>query len=150
MKDLRIKLYKSCHAYLEERINAAKKAIAAAQSSANDETKSSMGDKYETGRAMMQLEIEKNTTQLAEAENQLNILKRIDPEKITDTIQNGSVIISSQGNFYLAVSAGQIKIDAQNFICISSSSPLGKVLIGKKKGEKYDLNGKQYFIENVF
>jgi len=52
-------------AYIDQRIDAAKKAIGEAQASANEETKSSAGDKYETGRAMMQLAIEQNSTQLA-------------------------------------------------------------------------------------
>ncbi|HSY60679.1 MAG TPA: hypothetical protein VK796_02335, partial [Cytophaga sp.] len=61
-------LYAYCTDYVTERITRLKTEIKKTQSSANEETKSSAGDKYETGRAMAQLEIEKNTKQLAEAE----------------------------------------------------------------------------------
>ena len=64
-------------AYVHERIAATQEAIYTAQLSANEETKSSAGDKYETGRAMAQLEIEKNTAQLAEALKLKQMLKQI-------------------------------------------------------------------------
>jgi hypothetical protein len=65
--DIKIKLYQYCVEFIDKRIAGAREAIQIAQDSANEETKSSAGDKYETGRAMAQLEIEKNTTQLEEA-----------------------------------------------------------------------------------
>jgi hypothetical protein len=52
---------------VHQRIASAEEAIRMAQESANQEGKSSAGDKYETGRAMAQLEIEKASGQLAEA-----------------------------------------------------------------------------------
>ena len=45
-------LHAACAAFLAERIAAATTAMQAAQESANSDTKSSAGDKYETGREM--------------------------------------------------------------------------------------------------
>jgi hypothetical protein len=47
---IRIKqqLYALCQEFISRRIIVAQQAIAAAQSAANEETKSSSGDKYET------------------------------------------------------------------------------------------------------
>jgi sortase (surface protein transpeptidase) len=56
---LKTRLHSLCVSYVGQRIETAQRAIAIAQASANEETKSSAGDKYETGRAMAQLEIEK-------------------------------------------------------------------------------------------
>jgi hypothetical protein len=56
---LKTKLLTLCIKYVDDRISATQQAIQSAQASANEETKSSSGDKYETGRAMAQLEIEK-------------------------------------------------------------------------------------------
>ena len=69
MKSIKQELYKLCQTYIQQRILTAKQAIEAAQQAANNETKSSSGDKYETGRAMMQLEIEKDSAQLSESSN---------------------------------------------------------------------------------
>lgn len=84
------------------------KAIEHAQLAANEETKSSAGDKYETGRAMMQLEIEKQSVQLAEAMKLKHVLSQINPEKTTETIQSGSLVFTDQGNFYISISAGKL------------------------------------------
>ena len=51
-------LYKKCVQIIENQILLAQQGIENAQQAANEETKSSAGDKYETTRAMMQIEIE--------------------------------------------------------------------------------------------
>src|SRR6478609_11532726 len=64
---LRQKLFNACVEYVNLRIDTSKQAMADAQESANAEEKSSAGDKYETGRAMMQIERDKAAQQLHEA-----------------------------------------------------------------------------------
>ena len=72
---------------LEERMQAAWGAMQAAQASANEESKSSAGDKHETSKAMMQLEIEKLGTQLKEAEELSADFEKINFNK-SKVIQN--------------------------------------------------------------
>jgi hypothetical protein len=67
MTNLKKDLYTLCVNYAKTRIETAKQAIDDAQQSANEETKSSAGDKYETGREMMQQETDRNQAQLNEA-----------------------------------------------------------------------------------
>ena len=59
------------------------------QSNKNDlfsETKSSAGDKHETGRAMIQLEMEKASQQLLVVTEMKDILKKLSIEKTFDII----------------------------------------------------------------
>ena len=72
-------IYDYCIGFITERIQRIRVEIDAIQSAANEETKSSAGDKHETARAMAQLEVEMNGKQLAEAERLLEGLKKIDP-----------------------------------------------------------------------
>ena len=58
MLKTKAKLYDSCLKLVDERVAHIEDAMRNAQASANEETKSSAGDKYETGRAMMHLEKE--------------------------------------------------------------------------------------------
>jgi hypothetical protein len=143
-------LFKLCVQYVDQRITTAKDAIRTAQTSANDETKSSAGDKYETGRAMMQLEIEKNTVQLNEALKLKQFLDKIDPLRKTEKIQNGSIVITNQESFYIAISAGQLKIDDLVYFAIAPTSPLGAKLIGLKAGSAFAFNNKNYQIKEVW
>jgi transcription elongation GreA/GreB family factor len=146
---LKEQLHALCLAYANQRIETAQKAIAIAQASANEEIKSSTGDKYETGRAMMQLEVEQNTTQLAEASKLKAILLQIKTDQVTDSIQNGSIVHTNQGNYYIAISAGQLKADNKTWYAISAASPIGSKLMGLKKDDQFTHNGKTYHILHV-
>ena len=135
--------------YVLDRISRIKLEIKKAQSSANEETKSSAGDKYETGRAMAQLEIEKNTKQLAEAEKLLGMLNNILAENTSSVIIPGSLIITDKGVFYIAISIGQITIDQNNYFIIAPDSPIGKTFMGKKNGDSIEWNKVTYSIKSI-
>jgi len=62
---LKENLYQQCVLTVENRFKTIQEIISSHQKSLNSETKSSAGDKHETGRAMLQLEMEKAGQQLA-------------------------------------------------------------------------------------
>lgn len=144
MNEIKKQLYDYCVNFLTKRIEAAREAIRMAQESANDETKSSAGDKYETGRAMMQLEIEKNATQLEEAEKQMNVLKAINIEAQATKVQNGSLVTTSHGTFFIAISVGMVVIEDKSFAVVSAQSPIGSKLTGLKSGDSFSFGNKTY------
>ncbi len=149
MKTIKQQLHALCLIYIEERIKGANQAIQFAQASANEETKSSAGDKYETGRAMAQLEIEKNSTQRAEAQKIKQILLQLDPTKTSNTIQSGSLVITNQGKFYISIPAGQIVVEEEIYFAISPSSPIAQKLLGLKVGDRFSFNKKEFGVEEV-
>nr|GFD49124.1 hypothetical protein [Tanacetum cinerariifolium] len=71
--------YLACLAYVQMRLVAARAGMAAAQESSNSETKSSAGDKYETGREMANQERDRHAAQLYEAQKLLADLQKINP-----------------------------------------------------------------------
>jgi transcription elongation GreA/GreB family factor len=145
--DIKERLYQHCVEFIDKRIAGAREAIQIAQDSANEETKSSAGDKYETGRAMAQLEIEKNATQLEEALKQKKILDSIDISLKPAKIQSGSLVTTSNGNFFIAISVGLIVIEQQQFAVVSAQSPIGAKLIGLKTGDSVAFANKEYSIQ---
>ncbi len=149
MAHLKSALHTLCLAYIEQRITTATQAIRSAQSSANEETKSSAGDKYETGRAMAQLEIEKNSTQLSEANKLKQILSQINPDKITETAQSGSLVSTTNENYYIAIAAGQFTLEGKIYFAISPSSPIAHKLLGLKTGDQFTFNNKIFVIAKV-
>lgn len=118
------------------------------QESLQSETKSSAGDKHETGRAMTQLEQEKLSRQLSETRKTLDGLRQIDPATKMNSIGFGSLVKTDRGYFYLSVGIGQIPVADSSVFCITAGSPLGQKLIGHKKNEKIQLNG-TVFIEDL-
>lgn len=123
-------LHQLCCDSIEQRLTAIRQSIEDAHQAGLEETKSSSGDKYETGRAMMHLEMEKLATQLTEAEKLKSALSKINPNIAFDKVQTGSLVYTSMGNFYVSVSAGVFTVDGAKFVTLSSSSPLGSKLLG--------------------
>jgi len=74
-------LFNACLEFVDSRLNAITHTINEIQVSLTSETKSSAGDKHETGRAMLQLEREKAGNQLAEIKKTKEILFKIDVSK---------------------------------------------------------------------
>lgn len=130
-------------------MSAAQLAIDEAQKASNDDTKSSAGDKYETGRAMMQQETDRNRLQLAETNKLKVALNLINPAHVSDTAEPGSIVITDRGNFYIAISAGLINVNGEDYFAISPVSPIGLLLKGQKAGKEFALNGKPYQIKMV-
>lgn len=133
---------------LSEKIAILEKMISETRAS-NNETKSSMGDKYETTREMVQQEINNLQIQLNEnvrAKNSLTFLNT----NLHQTIGLGSLVQTDKGFFYIAVSLGEIIFDEKKIFVISTESPLGKILSGKKTGEEFSLNTTQQTIQNIW
>lgn len=149
MSTLKEQLHQQCVYYVQQRMDAAQQAIAEAQQAANNDTKSSAGDKYETGREMAQQETNRNLMQLNEANKLMVALNRIGTNGQSTTAEAGSVVITNQGNFYLSISAGNIKVNDQAYIAISTASPVGFKLKGAKGGDHFDFNGKNYSVIEV-
>jgi transcription elongation GreA/GreB family factor len=120
-----------------------------AQEAANNETKSSAGDKHETGRAMAQLETEKLTTQLTEALKIEQTLQQINPNIVNQQISLGALVITNNGDFYLAAGLGKIEIDNTLYFVISTAAPVGQKLIGLTKNNSFTFNDKKYNIIDV-
>lgn len=133
--ELKQQLYFQCEQYCNIRLSNIQKTIEALQESLTSETKSSAGDKHETGRAMVQLEREKAGNQLSEIQILQEILSKVDVSKTSKTVCLGSVIITSSSNYFIAISAGELKVGDLNFYAISPITPIGKLLIGKQVGD---------------
>lgn len=142
-------LHNLCHAYLDSNIQNAEAVIANAREAARNETKSSAGDKYETAREMMQQDIDLNNARLLQLRKQLEVLDRIAIDTISDIIIPGSIVTTSLGNYFIAISAGKLLVDGQTYYAISMDSPLGAQLKGKKAGDEFIINGKKGTIMGV-
>jgi len=115
----------------------------------NNDTKSSMGDKYETGREMLQQEINNLQRQLNETLNQQVLLQKITSEPSLK-VQNGALVKTDRGVFYVSVSVGEIILEKQKIMTVSAESPLIKAMLGKKAGETFVINNIQQTIEKIW
>jgi len=146
---LKNQLYELCLKFIDQRIANATEALQQAQEASNDDTKSSAGDKFETGREMAQQDINRNKQLLADAQQQKSVLLSLADVAETEKVRAGSLVFTNNGNFYISISAGQLTLNNQTYFAVSAASPIGKLLIGKAKGEAFDFNGKKYTIASI-
>ena len=135
-------LHAACLAFIEQRIAAARTAMQAAQESSSSETKSSAGDKYETGREMANAERDRNAAQMQQAQQLQVELLRISPDTPCDTVRPGALVYTSMGRFYLGISAGKLVVDGQECFAVSAAAPVAVALKGLRAGEESLFNGK--------
>ncbi|MBV7529261.1 hypothetical protein [Chitinophaga sp. sic0106] len=127
-------------AIIRERIAAAKLAIDEAQAAANSEEKSSVGDKYETGRAMGHLQKDMFTRQHLEHKKELDQLQKVDTSTIYTTVQPGAFIRCASAAFFIAAGLGKQQIDGQQVFFLSPQAPLARLLLHKKAGDHFLFN----------
>lgn len=132
------------------RIDDAQKAINNAQASANEQTKSSAGDKYETGRAMGQLDIEMYTRQLHAATADRTIIENIEAKSGKSNVAGfGALITTNIGKFYMSIGSGKIMIDNEPIMALSPQSPIGEKIYLKKAGDPVEFRGKKVTISAI-
>ncbi len=143
------KVYSGCLQLLEDKIKNLHTALQELKSGAENDAKSSAGDKHETARAMMQIEHENISRQLEELQHQQTDLKKIDIAKSLTTITTGSLIKSNNIYFFLSVAIGTIKVEGTSVIIFSPQSPLGLKMKGCHAGDTVEVNNKKFVIEEI-
>jgi len=147
--ELKQTLFNSCLDFIDSRFTTIQNTINEIQESLTSETKSSAGDKHETGRAMLQLEREKAGNQLSEINKIKVALSKIDVSKTTQTVGLGSIVFTSNSNYYIAISAGELTAENKKFYAISPNTPIGLLLMGKTVGDVATFRGTQIEITAV-
>lgn len=152
MNPIRLKreLLDFCRQHVELRHSKIRKSISDIEESLFGESKSSVGDKHETARAMLQIDRENAGRQLREVEILVQILNKIDVEAKSDYARLGSIVSTDNFTYFISLSVGSIIMDEKEYLCVALNSPVGSLLSGKKAGEEFNLNGNIQKIKNVY
>ncbi len=142
-------LYNQCHDFAENRLQTIQSTIQDIQKSLLSETKSSAGDKHETGRAMLQLEREKVGNQLAEIQKVKETLSKIDIDTSSEIASIGSLVYTSKLNYFISISAGELKYKDDIFYAISPSTPIAKLLLSKNVGDEVTFRNLTFAITKI-
>jgi hypothetical protein len=142
-------LLQACHQLVDQRIANAQSAMSAAQESANTEEKSSAGDKYETGRAMAQLERDKAALQVNECLRLKQSLNRVNVNTGNEQVTTGSLVLTDKNHFFIAISLGKMVIAKTDYLVIAPATPVGKLLIGAIVGSTFSFNHQIHTIQEI-
>ncbi len=136
----------ACMIELNTRSSRLSSEIADLQASNADNTKSTAGDKHETSRAMVHLELEKLGNQLKLVEQMQSDLDKAKTMNKADSVRFGSVVSTSRGHFLMGVACGKFEVGELTVFGLGMQSPLAQELLGKEKGANLLLNGNSFSI----
>jgi len=143
------KIYNQYLQMQETKINGLQQQLNDLKESTANETKSTAGDKYETARAMLQIEQDNTRRQLQEALEPQSIFTTIDISINSDEIIRGSLVKTNKGYLFISVALGKILEEGTPIIALSPQSPLGKQLMGLRVNDTTTINNIAYTIEQI-
>lgn len=149
-KERKKRLQKKCVEILEARISSIRAAMNDAQASANNEEKSSAGDKYETSRAKSHLEKDMQAKQLAANMKEVESLLSVDCNSLYGSIQKGSFANCGTISFFISAGLGKITFENDVIFFVSPGAPLSKILSGKRAGDAIIFNKEEYTVKDVY
>lgn len=147
--ELKAKLLQFCNSQVDDRYSKIRHTIAGIEESLFEESKCSVGDKHETGRAMLQIDRENAGRQLHEIEKVAQILNKINIKAISDYARLGSLVYTDKFIYFISISIGTVSVEDTNYLCVALNSPVGLLISGKKKRDEFILNGIQHKIKSV-
>lgn len=145
----KLQLFQECLRLVNARITRLEDEMKTLKDSAASDTKSSMGDKYETSTEMMNLEKGKIAVQLGEASRMKQTLNSLDLDKVYIEGQLGTLVVTENASYFLATSIGKVGVEGSDFFVISPISPIGQQLLGKQVGDYINFGGKKASIIKV-
>lgn len=136
-------------AILQDRHAEAQQTLLTTQASLANETKSTAGDKYETGRAMVQIELQKLALQRDKVDQQIQVLSKIDAQKPYDKVEFGALVQTDRECYFIALGLGKVELEGGVVYVISLDSPIGRALQDKRVGECIHFQGRELQIAAI-
>jgi hypothetical protein len=149
MQVSKVEIHQTILHILSESIIQATRDYDLAKESRDSDTKSSAGDKFETGREMMQREMDKISASIDQSKNQLNFLSKINLNRPYSIVDLGCLIITDQDIYYISIGLGKVEINAELIYAISLDSPIGQIFKGKRVGDILEFRSKTLTINQL-
>jgi len=99
-------------------------------------------------RARAQIDRENAGNQLNEIEKVLLQLNKVEVLISSEVIRLGSLVQTNNGIFFI-ISVGSLLLYKTIYLGVAPNSPIGIQLLGKKKGDSFSFNNKNYEILNT-
>jgi len=135
---------------LNNQIEAIQNQILSLSEDAQNDAKSSAGDKHETGLAMMHLEQEKLNAKLIELLDMQQIALKLSDSKTVEKVVLGSIVKTKKAVFYLSVPIQPVNYNNTQVFCVSVHAPLIQHLLNKEVGAEVTFNNMSHKILEIY
>ena len=142
-------IYEDLVQNLNEKLNSIEFLIISAIESRDYDSKSSVGDKHETSRAKIQLEIDNYSKQKLNIIEKLKVLEAIDINKKNNKVENGALLETNVGFFFIAIGLGKWTVNNKQIFIITLASPIGKLMKDKVATSSFRFRNLNYRITKI-
>lgn len=141
---LKENLKKICLERLNDKIIAFQGIIEDLALDAQNDAKSSAGDKHETALSMMHIEQENLSKKIRENIAIREIIQKIDEKKVSERVEFGSVVQLNTVYLFLSAALPKISFDQESILAISMDAPIAKQLVGRKINDSFVFNNCEF------
>lgn len=144
--NLKKKLKALCLERLNDKIAAFEEMVADLSNDAQNDAKSSAGDKHETALSMMHIEQQNLSKKILENLELREIVSRIDQDKVSEKVEFGSVVQINSVYLFFSAALPKILLEDQSYLAVSMDAPIAKELLGKKLHDTFEFNNAKFTI----
>ncbi len=137
-----------CFHILNEQVLSNEKAMTEVKTAIHNETKSSAGDKFETARATLQQEVDRLKGSIIKLKQQEQLLKQT-PMNHCEVVSPGAVVTTNTSTYFISIGLGKINLKDKVYFAISPQAPIYQVMKGKREGDTFLYNAKQFQIAYI-
>lgn len=136
---------------IQDRLSEAAAELESLRQSLGSEAKSTAGDKHETGRAMIQLDMERAAAKLRELQATSATAQQLfRTSPATDQVRLGHSVETNNGWFLLGPPLGKLTAPTgETCFALSAASPLGQLLVGKRQGDVFRSGPREFRILTI-
>ena len=136
--------------HVDKDLAEARARMASLKESLGAESKSSAGDKHETGRAMIHLEQERVQDTLGRLEHMRGILvQRAAAGKAIQRVSPGALVETTGPWVLVGVPLGKVQLPNALVLCVGAEAPLALQWHGAKPGDEVALGPQKFTIQAI-
>ena len=136
--------------HVDKDLTEAKARMASLKESLGAESKSSAGDKHETGRAMIHLEQERVQDTVGRLEHMRGILiQRAAQDKDIQRVSPGALVETTGPWVLVGVPLGKVQLPDALVLCVGAEAPLAQQWHGAQPGDQVALGPQKLTIQAI-
>lgn len=147
-KAVKKNIIKSCIELLERNIKTSKDRIQEIIQTANDYEGDH--DMFDPFKEDMMKKKDLQVKQMNKFLEDLKLVRKADPERISDKVEFGAVIITDKQKMFVSAALGKITVDNESVYAISTQVPVYNAMKNLKIGDTFSINNNSFTIKDVF
>jgi len=145
---LKKEIIETCMNTLEKSVETTRERIAEIIQTANDYEGDH--DIFDPFKEDMMKKKDLQVKQMEKQLDEIKVLRKVDPEKISEKVEFGSVVVTDKQKMFVSVAIGKVMVESEPYHIISTQVPAYQAMKDLKAGESFSINDNTFIIKDLF